>query len=83
MSLVYIHGANATAQSWNYIQCKCGEGITVSYDSALGFKNNLTRITEELSILDEIEFVAHSLGGIYAIHLASARKPARACSADG
>ena len=72
MSLVYIHGANATSQSWNYIRYKCGDGIVVSYDSAFGFKNNLQRITKELSELNEIEFIAHSLGGIYAIHLAEA-----------
>ena len=72
MSLVYIHGANATPHSWNYIRNHCGDGYLLSYDSAVGFKNNLQQMLKELSNLDEIEFIAHSLGGIYAIHLANA-----------
>jgi len=72
MTLVYIHGASATSESFNYIRSKLGNGIDVNYDSRNGFENNLKDI---LTLLDDVEnmaFVAHSLGGIYALHIANA-----------
>lgn len=41
-----------------------------SYKSSQGFFNNLERIHAEIEHLDNIFFIAHSLGGIYALHLA-------------
>jgi len=70
MAKVYIHGANATVNSWNYIRSKCGDGILVSYDSHRGFENNLEMMKSDLSNLKDMQFIAHSLGGIYALHLA-------------
>lgn len=73
MKLVYIHGASATAESWNYIRDNVGgDDYCLEYSSDRGFKNNL----EELSAFVEAEsdpvfFIAHSLGGIYALHLAN------------
>jgi len=72
MQLVYIHGASATSESFNYIRSKLGDGIAVNYDSRNGFENNLTMLKEQLAPYQEIFFVAHSLGGIYALHLANA-----------
>jgi pimeloyl-ACP methyl ester carboxylesterase len=72
MNLVYIHGANATSESFNYIKSKLGVGIDVNYDSRNGFENNLAAMKISLMATKNIFFVAHSLGGIYALHLANA-----------
>ena len=72
MQLVYIHGASATSESFNYIRSKIGDGIAVNYDSRNGFENNLENLKKELSPFKDIFFVAHSLGGIYSLHLANA-----------
>lgn len=72
MQLVYIHGANATSESFNYIRSKLGQGIAINYDSRNGFKNNLDDMLEQLSQVKDIAFVGHSLGGIYALHIANA-----------
>ena len=72
MNLVYIHGASATSESFNYIRSKLGDGIAVNYDSRNGFENNLENIKSEIGSVKDIFFVAHSLGGIYSLHLANA-----------
>ena len=48
MKLVYIHGASATSESFNYIRSKLGDGIAVNYDSRNGFENNLDAIKEQI-----------------------------------
>jgi pimeloyl-ACP methyl ester carboxylesterase len=73
MKLVYIHGASATSESFNYIRSKIGgKDMIVDYDSRNGFENNLAAIKEQIGTTKDVFFVAHSLGGIYAIHLANA-----------
>jgi pimeloyl-ACP methyl ester carboxylesterase len=72
MTLVYIHGASATSESFNYIRSKLGSGIDINYDSRNGFENNLSDIMEQLKSVKDIAFVAHSLGGIYSLHIANA-----------
>jgi len=73
MQLVYIHGASATSESFNYIRSKIGGKDTiVNYDSRNGFENNLAAIKEQIGNTKDVFFVAHSLGGIYALHLANA-----------
>jgi len=71
MNLVYIHGASATSDSFNYITSKVGQGIAVNYDSRNGFENNLADIIDQLKSVKDIFFVAHSLGGIYSLHIAN------------
>jgi pimeloyl-ACP methyl ester carboxylesterase len=71
MILVYIHGASATSESFNYIRSKLGNGIDINYDSRNGFENNLNDMIKQLADVKEIAFVAHSLGGIYALHIAN------------
>lgn len=71
MNLVYIHGANATSESFNHIRDKLGQGIDINYDSRNGFENNLKDMLVELKSVKDIAFVAHSLGGIYALHIAN------------
>ena len=71
MKLVYIHGASATADSFNYIREHVShDDMVIEYDSADGFTRNLAMMKEMLKDIEDIFFVAHSLGGIYAIHLA-------------
>jgi pimeloyl-ACP methyl ester carboxylesterase len=72
MTLVYIHGASATSESFNYIRSKLGAGIDIDYDSRNGFENNLLDMQDKLKDVEDIAFVAHSLGGIYALHIANA-----------
>ena len=72
MKLVYIHGASATSESFNYIRSKLGDGIAVNYDSRNGFENNLEAIKEQIGKTKDVFFIAHSLGGIYSLHLANA-----------
>jgi len=72
MNLVYIHGASATSESFNYIREKIGNGIDINYDSRNGFENNLRDMLSKLSNVKNIFFVGHSLGGVYSLHLANA-----------
>jgi pimeloyl-ACP methyl ester carboxylesterase len=71
MNLVYIHGASATSESFNYIRSKLGRGIDIDYDSRDGFENNLAAMKLSLMNTKDIFFIAHSLGGIYSLHLAN------------
>jgi pimeloyl-ACP methyl ester carboxylesterase len=72
MTLVYIHGASATSESFNYIRSKLGAGVDINYDSRNGFENNLEDMKAQLKDVKNIAFVAHSLGGIYSLHIANA-----------
>jgi pimeloyl-ACP methyl ester carboxylesterase len=72
MTLVYIHGASATSESFNYIRSKLGKGIDINYDSRNGFENNLNDMLSTLRGVKDLAFVAHSLGGIYSLHIANA-----------
>jgi pimeloyl-ACP methyl ester carboxylesterase len=72
MTLVYIHGASATSESFNYIRSKLGKGIDINYDSRNGFENNLNEMRAQLAGVNDIAFIAHSLGGVYSLHLANA-----------
>lgn len=71
MDLVYIHGANATANSFNYIRHHIPHPASLfEYDSHHGFQNNLELMINKLKTKSNIFFIAHSLGGVYALHLA-------------
>ena len=82
MHLVYIHGASATGDSFNYIRSHitdCSETI-IEYNSNNGFDRNLQDMKQQLCGTNSMMFVCHSLGGIYALHLADAF-PDRVCGA--
>jgi pimeloyl-ACP methyl ester carboxylesterase len=73
MNLVYIHGASATSESFNHIRQHIGgNDMTVNYDSRNGFENNLETIKKQIGESKDVVFIAHSLGGIYSLHLANA-----------
>lgn len=72
MLLVYIHGANATSESFNYIRQHIGgKDLVINYDSRNGFQKNLEDMHDQLKDTKKIFFLCHSLGGIYALHLAN------------
>lgn len=72
MLLVYIHGASATSESFNYIRQHIkGNELLINYDSRNGFEKNLDNMRELLSAQRDMFFICHSLGGIYALHLAN------------
>ena len=72
MKLVYIHGASATGDSFNYIRghLKHKDELVLEYESSNGFENNLEVMKEQLVDVTDMFFICHSLGGIYALHLA-------------
>lgn len=72
MHIVFIHGHRATAHSFNFLSSKL-QGypqIFIEYDSANGFDANHRDMVQRLDGIDDIFFVAHSLGGLHALHLA-------------
>ena len=74
MNIVYIHGASATGDSFNYIRHHLNhpDEIVIEYNSQNGFANNLEEMKKLLQDKNNMVFVCHSLGGIYALHLAAA-----------
>jgi len=73
--IVYIHGASATAESFTHIRQFVRDHVEESdmaleYNSEAGFEHNLTAMKGQLADEDRLFFVSHSLGGIYALHLA-------------
>jgi hypothetical protein len=74
--IVYIHGASATAESFNYIRQFVRDNIeepdiSFEYDSADGFEHNLNNMKGKLDDAERLFFISHSLGGIYSLHLAN------------
>lgn len=73
MLTIYIHGATATAQSFNYIRNSVkGPDLLLEYDSENGFQNNLAAMSKSIAEYPNqaLFFIGHSLGGIYALSLA-------------
>jgi pimeloyl-ACP methyl ester carboxylesterase len=72
MKYIYIHGASATSQSFNYIRERVkGDSLLIDYHSSDGFEQNLEDMSNVVSSLKNVFMIAHSLGGIYALHLAN------------
>jgi len=71
MELVFIHGANGTSQSWNYLVPFFADYkmTFVEYDSFGKFKDNLKLQEQQLANKKSIFFIGHSMGGIYAFYL--------------
>jgi pimeloyl-ACP methyl ester carboxylesterase len=72
VNVVYIHGASATGDSFNYIrdQLNYPNETIIEYNSQNGFDQNLSDMKSVIANLTDVVFVCHSLGGIYALHLA-------------
>jgi len=72
MKIVFIHGANASPRSFNYIieRLHIDNPIIPSYSSTDSFYSNLDEMKELIRKTNEPLFlIGHSLGGIYALHL--------------
>ena len=69
--VVFIHGANASSRSFNYVKEHCGitDFTDLSYNSADGFAHNLAAMREDLKGKKNFYIVAHSLGGIYSLYI--------------
>jgi hypothetical protein len=69
--LVLIHGATASSNSFNYLlaQSNFQSIIAINYSSQKSFKYNLYEISNQIDKKLPCFVVAHSLGGIYAVHL--------------
>lgn len=69
--VVFIHGANASPRSFNYIKdhCNISNFTDISYNSANGFNHNLAAMREDLKDKKDFYIVSHSLGGIYSLYL--------------
>lgn len=71
LKICLIHGHGASSESFNYIRSQLDhEAIDIEYDSAHGFEANLAGMSRRLVDEPRIFFIAHSLGGLYALHLA-------------
>ena len=74
--IVYIHGASATAESFTHIRQFVRDHVeepdtALEYNSEHGFEHNLAAMKGQLGDEDRLFFISHSLGGIYALHLAN------------
>jgi pimeloyl-ACP methyl ester carboxylesterase len=74
--IVYIHGASATKDSFSYIRQFVRDNIelpdiALEYNSSDGFDYNIGTMFGRLDDAEKLFFVSHSLGGIYALHLAN------------
>ena len=74
--IVYIHGASATAESFTHIRQFVRDhteepDMALEYNSEDGFEHNLQHMQGQLDDEDRLFFISHSLGGIYALHLAN------------
>jgi pimeloyl-ACP methyl ester carboxylesterase len=70
MKVVLIHGAKASNDSWLSLQAHLPQQkIYLPYKSEAGFHSNLKGMLETLEGERDLFVLAHSLGGIYALHL--------------
>lgn len=72
MKLVYIHGAGASGGSFNYLREHLSQydDYVLEYNANLGFEHNLELMINVISGFSRVFFIGHSMGGLYALHLA-------------
>jgi len=70
-TVVWIHGANQTSLSFNYLRAKTNfeREYLIDYSSMNRFYYNLDKMIVELKDIGPVFVVGHSLGGLYALHL--------------
>jgi len=72
MRIIYIHGATASEKSFAFIQqsIKAKKHTFLNYDHNMSAMTNLDSLIEELEKTeDDLFIIAHSMGGLYAMHL--------------
>lgn len=72
MEIVFIHGANASKVSWNWIGSHFGPQKRLAWRMITDPQENIEKM--EALLPDKCLLVGHSMGGLYAWHLA-ARNP--------
>lgn len=71
-TMVLLHGANQTSNSFGYIRSKLPANVNVKlidYSCYFTFEQNIQDMTEQLKSAGPLFVVGHSLGGVYAMHL--------------
>lgn len=74
MDIVLIHGANASNTSWNWVGSNLKKSQRLGWGMMTHPEKNLVAMEAELP--DQCIVVGHSMGGLYAWHLAN-RNPDR------
>ena len=71
LTVIWIHGANQSSDSFNYLSEKCSfeKEIFVNYDSSKRFYENLNFIYNQISHVERCFLIGHSMGGVHALHL--------------
>lgn len=69
MHIVYIHGANASPASFNFIRQYFGEheATFIRYDTETDLADVVLNITEMLPKSEHVSIVGHSLGGVIGV----------------
>jgi pimeloyl-ACP methyl ester carboxylesterase len=73
INVVWIHGANQTSLSFQYLRSVTNfeSELLLNYDSSIKFSDNLKTLAETINENQGPHFIiGHSLGGLYALHLA-------------
>ena len=72
LSVIWIHGANQSGLSFQYLRSltRFQNELVVEYDTANKFYSNLGMLSNEINKVRGPYFIiGHSLGGLYALHL--------------
>jgi pimeloyl-ACP methyl ester carboxylesterase len=70
-TVVWIHGANQSSLSFEYLRhvCDFDREYLINYTSSNRFHHNLEKMQHELADFDAVFVVGHSMGGLYGVHL--------------
>lgn len=73
MKIVYIHGANATPESFNYLRTFVTgyDEIVLEYDCSQPYSSNLEDLAKQLKNQKDLFFIGHSMGGLFSLQLAN------------
>lgn len=78
MNIILIHGANTSTVCWNWVGSQIGKHTCVEWDILNDTEYNLKNIEQRL--VSKTLLVGHSMGGLYAWHLAQ-RNPKKVIGA--
>lgn len=73
MQIIFLHGAWSSPKAFNYIVQNLNLTSNYSlleYDTSAEFYQNLSVLFDKIKNYESVFFVGHSLGGVYALHLA-------------